>query len=64
MESREGIMDGCLFCRIVREEIPARIVYKDEQVIAIEDIAPVAPTTAALALSSGISMTLAAARIA
>ena len=25
-------------------EIPARIVYKDEQVIAIEDIAPVAPT--------------------
>ncbi|HEX2769695.1 MAG TPA: histidine triad nucleotide-binding protein [Geobacteraceae bacterium] len=37
-------MDGCLFCRIVREEIPAKIVYKDEQVIAIEDIAPVAPT--------------------
>jgi len=37
-------MDGCIFCRIVREEIPARIVYRDEQVIAIEDIAPVAPT--------------------
>jgi histidine triad (HIT) family protein len=38
------MMDDCIFCRIVRGEIPARIVYGDEQVIAIEDIAPVAPT--------------------
>jgi histidine triad (HIT) family protein len=37
-------MDDCLFCRIVKGEIPAKQVYQDDQVIAIEDIAPVAPT--------------------
>ncbi len=37
-------MEACIFCKIVREEIPARKVYEDEQVVAIEDIAPVAPT--------------------
>ena len=37
-------MEDCIFCKIVREDIPARKVYEDEQVIAIEDIAPVAPT--------------------
>jgi diadenosine tetraphosphate (Ap4A) HIT family hydrolase len=37
-------MEACIFCKIVREEIPARKVYEDELVIAIEDIAPVAPT--------------------
>jgi len=37
-------MDDCLFCRIVRDEIPAKKVYEDEHVVAIEDIAPVAPT--------------------
>jgi histidine triad (HIT) family protein len=36
-------MDGCTFCRIIKDEIPARKVYEDELVIAIEDIAPVAP---------------------
>lgn len=36
-------MESCIFCRIIRGEIPARIVYQDEQVVAIEDIAPVAP---------------------
>jgi diadenosine tetraphosphate (Ap4A) HIT family hydrolase len=40
----EGIMDGCVFCKIIREDIPAKKVYEDELVIAIEDIAPVAPT--------------------
>jgi len=37
-------LDGCLFCRIIAGEIPARKVYEDDLVIAIEDIAPVAPT--------------------
>ena len=36
-------MDSCLFCKIVRKEIPATVVYEDERVLAFEDIAPVAP---------------------
>ena len=36
--------DQCLFCRIVRREIPATLVYEDEDVIAFRDINPQAPT--------------------
>ncbi len=34
----------CLFCRIVRGEIPATVVYKQGGVTAFRDIAPQAPT--------------------
>jgi histidine triad (HIT) family protein len=34
----------CLFCRILRSEIPAKKVYEDEHVLAFEDINPKAPT--------------------
>jgi len=34
---------NCLFCRIVRGEIPAKKVYEDEDVLAFHDIRPVAP---------------------
>lgn len=34
---------NCLFCRIVAGEIPARIVYQDEHVVAFHDINPQAP---------------------
>ncbi len=33
----------CLFCKIIAGDIQAEIVYRDEQVIAIRDINPVAP---------------------
>ena len=33
----------CIFCRIVRGEIPSRKAYEDEAVLAFHDIAPVAP---------------------
>jgi histidine triad (HIT) family protein len=33
-----------LFTRIVNREIPAKIVYEDDRVLAFEDIAPKAPT--------------------
>jgi len=32
----------CLFCRIVRGEIPATILYRNEHVLAFRDISPVA----------------------
>lgn len=36
-------MSGCLFCRILQREIPATIVYEDDQVLAFKDIFPQAP---------------------
>jgi histidine triad (HIT) family protein len=36
-------MSNCLFCRIVRKEIPAAIVYEDERVLVFNDINPQAP---------------------
>ena len=36
-------MSDCLFCRIIRKEIPASIVYEDEHVLAFNDINPQAP---------------------
>lgn len=35
--------DDCLFCRIVRKEIPATLVYESEDCIAFRDISPQAP---------------------
>ena len=34
---------NCLFCRIVKKEIPSKIVYEDERLLAFEDINPQAP---------------------
>lgn len=34
----------CLFCRIVADEIPSIRVFEDDELIAIRDIAPRAPT--------------------
>jgi histidine triad (HIT) family protein len=34
---------ACLFCRIVRGEIPSRKVYEDADMLAFHDIHPVAP---------------------
>ena len=34
----------CLFCKIVNRELPADIVYEDDELIAFNDISPQAPT--------------------
>ena len=36
--------DSCLFCRIVRKEIPAKLVLENEHLVAFRDIDPKAPT--------------------
>jgi histidine triad (HIT) family protein len=36
-------MDNCIFCKIVRGEIPARKVYEDEEILGFHDINPQAP---------------------
>lgn len=35
--------EPCIFCRIIDGSTPARFVYQDEHVVAIQDIAPQAP---------------------
>ena len=35
--------ENCLFCKIVRGEIPAVKLYEDDEVVAFRDIAPQAP---------------------
>lgn len=37
-------MSGCLFYHIVAGDIPADIVYRDDDFVAFADINPVAPT--------------------
>jgi histidine triad (HIT) family protein len=37
-------MADCLFCKIIRREIPGKIVYEDDELLALEDINPQAPT--------------------
>ena len=36
-------MNGCLFCKIIKGEIPSTKVYEDDLVYAFRDIAPQAP---------------------
>lgn len=39
---RKRIMD-CIFCKIIKGEIPSSKVYEDDMVYAFNDIAPAAP---------------------
>ncbi len=36
-------MDDCVFCKIIRGEIPSKKAYEDDQVLAFYDIEPKAP---------------------
>ncbi len=36
-------MHDCVFCKIVRKEIPSHLVYEDEHFLAFLDIRPVSP---------------------
>ncbi len=33
-------MDDCIFCKIVKKEIPANIVFEDDKILVFEDIKP------------------------
>lgn len=33
----------CLFCKIIKGEIPSKVVHQDERLVVIEDINPQAP---------------------
>ena len=36
-------MDNCIFCKIVNQEILAKIIYEDDRILAFDDINPQAP---------------------
>jgi histidine triad (HIT) family protein len=36
-------MADCIFCKIAKKEIPSKIVFESENIIAFEDTHPVAP---------------------
>lgn len=36
-------MDKCIFCKIIDGEIPSRMIYQDDAVVAFHDLHPVAP---------------------
>ncbi len=35
--------ENCIFCKIAAGQIPSKIVYQDEDIVAFEDINPQAP---------------------
>jgi histidine triad (HIT) family protein len=41
--SADQTLQDCIFCRIVRGEVPAKKVYEDADVLAFHDIHPQAP---------------------
>lgn len=40
----DAVRASCLFCKIADGQIPATIIYSDDQVVAFRDINPQAPT--------------------
>ena len=36
-------MEDCVFCKIIKRDIPSNIVYEDDRVIAFYDVNPAAP---------------------
>jgi histidine triad (HIT) family protein len=36
-------MDNCIFCKIVKGEIPSKKIYEDPDILAFHDVSPQAP---------------------
>ncbi len=48
----------CLFCKILAKEIPARIAFENERVVAFNDVNPQAPTHVQIIPRKHIASTL------
>lgn len=35
--------EDCIFCKLANKEIPTNLIYEDDQVVAFNDLNPVAP---------------------
>lgn len=42
-QKRRETMEDCIFCKIIKREMPSDIVYEDDEIIAFKDIQPAAP---------------------
>src|SRR5438552_258636 len=42
-EEEKADMENCVFCKIAAGQIPSKIVYQDDDVVAFEDLNPQAP---------------------
>ena len=36
-------MSDCIFCKIIKKEIPSNLVYEDDKIMAFHDLEPQAP---------------------
>ena len=36
-------MEDCIFCKIIKRQIPSQIVFESDEIIAFRDVNPVAP---------------------
>ena|GEM_PF-4822 len=43
ISAKEGNVENCIFCKIIRGEIPSKKVFEDDRILVIEDITPQAP---------------------
>jgi len=43
VEKGEQKMEDCIFCKIIKGDIPSEKVYEDDDVLAFKDIHPVTP---------------------
>lgn len=50
--------DNCIFCKIIKGEIPSGIVYEDEYCIAFKDISPQMPVHIVVAAKKHVSSVL------
>lgn len=49
-------MEDCIFCKIIRGEIPSEKVYETEEILAFKDIHPAAPIHILVVPKKHISM--------
>lgn len=49
-------MEDCVFCKIIKEEIPTEKVYETEEILAFKDIHPAAPIHILVVPKKHISM--------
>lgn len=45
----------CIFCKIIKKEIPSKIIYEDDKILAFNDLNPIAPVHALIIPKEHIS---------
>ncbi|MGN1043229.1 MAG: histidine triad nucleotide-binding protein [Acutalibacteraceae bacterium] len=48
-------MMDCIFCKIIKKEIPSKIIYEDDKILVFNDLNPIAPVHALIIPKAHIS---------